>query len=174
MNWYLIRAATRQELRAVNSLREAGFAAYCPMTTRWERVGLRQLREKRQIALFPGYLFVPIGDGQFAAVESADGVSSVLRYTTTNGERSPRSVPHGLVVALRIAEEAGSFDKTRNPEAPEGLKVGQRVKVLVGAWWGHIATIISLDAQGRVGVLHTIFGRDTPASYDLKQLEAVA
>lgn len=173
--WYIVRAATRQEAKAVRSLREAKFEAYCPMLTRWSRLGRRGDRWARvQSALFPGYLFVQIGDGQFATVEAADGVHAVLRYTTTSGDRSPRKAPDGLVETIQQADDEGKFDNTLTPQEEAGFAVGRQVKVTVGAWWGHVATIIKLDAKGRIAVLHTLFGRTSEANYDPKHLELVA
>lgn len=173
--WFVVRAATRQEAKAVKSLREAGLEAYCPMTVRWSRLGRRGDRwDRLYSALFPGYLFCQIRPGEFATVEAADGVCGVLRYTTSSGERSPRTTPAGLVETIRQADDAGEFDNTLTPQEEAGFAIGRQVKVKVGAWWGHIATITKLDSKGRIAVLHSLFGRTSEANYDPKHLELVA
>ena len=173
MHWYVVRTATRQEKRAVSALGELGFEVYCPMLTRYDRIGRLQRREERKHPLFPGYLFARIGMGLFAAAEAADGVSSIVRYTTSQNERSPCRVPSRLVAELRDAEAAGAFDKTRSPEDEAGLKAGDLVRIKAGGWWGHNAVIVRLDGPGRVKVLHTLFGRTSEATYKLGQVEKI-
>jgi len=174
MTWYIVRSATRREKRAEAALKEIGVYAYCPKITRWERIGRRQFRDKRQHALFPGYLFAQIPDGFFAAVEAADGVSGVLRAVGASGEYSPYTIRDNDVSALYQAEMAGEFDKTREAEDDGRPKPGEQMRVKSGGWWGHIATITSLDGPNRVKVLLSLFGRQFETAMEDVQLERVA
>lgn len=173
MTWYLVRSATRQEHRAVASLKEAKFEAYYPKLTRWERIGRYQRRDIRQSALFPSYVFVQIPDGCFATVEAADGVSGVLRYMARDGVFRPRQIPHDLVSELQEAEAAGAFDRTMDHYDDGKPKPGDRMRVKSGGWWGHIATIKGMHGPHRVKVLLALFGRENEVTMDIAQLEPV-
>lgn len=170
MSWYVVRTATRQEPRALKSLQEAGFGAYLPQVTRWERLGRLKERSLKRRPLFPGYLFAVIPDGLFFAAEDLDGVHAVLRYTSASGEQRPRSVPDALVATLLQAEAAGEFDNTE-PEDPGRPRVGATMRVKSGGWWGHLAQIVGMDGPQRVKVLLALFGRMHEVTLDIAQLE---
>jgi transcription antitermination factor NusG len=159
-DWYLVRTATRQEKRAVASLEEAAFEVYCPVEVRWERIGVRKMREKRERAYFPGYLFCRIGDGQFAAVESVDAVHAIVRYTTSSGERAPLKVPEGVVALVAKQDEAGEFDATRQ-DRPE-MEFGAEVHVKAGPFVGLIGKVNSMRGPDRVRVLLDAIQRGAP------------
>jgi transcription antitermination factor NusG len=175
MTWYILRSATRREKAAELHLIEAGFIAYCPKTIRWERIGRNKMRDKRTHALFPGYLFAEIPAGRFAEVEATDGVSGVLRYTTSANELRPREVPRSLVDAIQCAEADGDFDKTR--QGTPILALGTKVRVTSGPFEHLIGAITAERGQHRVKVLMDAIQRGAPVKpvvIDLEKLEAVA
>lgn len=174
MSWYILRAATRREKRAEESLREAGFSTFLPCVTRWERLG-RDRRAKVDRPLFDGYMFAVIPDGQFMQVEGCDGVHAVLRYTTTNGLRAPRSVPDEIISALMQAEAAGEFDRTRNEVVR--LAIGARVRVTEGPFSGLLGQVKAARGRERLSVFLDAIHRGVPPKpVDIAEdkLEAVA
>jgi transcriptional antiterminator RfaH len=150
--WYLTRSATRMEARALASLAEAGFDAYCPMIVRWDRVGRRDQRVMREYPLFPGYLFVWLGDGQHADVESADGVSGFVRYTDASGARWPRAVPLTMLDELRRIVASGEHDEP-DPNTPPAMEIGERVLVTDGPYKGYFGQIRALPGPKRVQLM---------------------
>lgn len=152
MNWYLIRTATRQELRAEAHLKDAGFEVYYPTYRRYERIGRTKVWEERRRALFPGYMFVLTRDGEFAAVEAVDGVHGFVRYTNGAGDRAPLVAPLSILVNLQEVVAGGEHDEP-DPNAPPELEVGERVRVLSGHYQGYFGEIKAMPGDKRVKVL---------------------
>jgi transcription antitermination factor NusG len=73
-----------------------------------------------------------------------------------------------FIEPIRDKERAGEYDHTKRKG--EGLTVGQRVKVTVGAWTGHLATIKALKGRHTVGV--HVDGFAAPVDIDAAKLEA--
>lgn len=159
-DWYLVRTATRQEKRAIASLEEAAFEAYCPVEVRWERIGRFKLREKRERAYFPGYLFCRIADGQFGAVEAVDAVHAIVRYTTSQGERAPLVVPESVVDLVLKQDREGDFDTTRQT-IPE-MEIGVSVHIKAGPFAGLIGKVNAVRGAERVRVLLDAIQRGAP------------
>lgn len=148
--WYILRAATRQEKRACESLTELKIEHYMPCEIVLRKINRREAHWQR--ALFPGYLFAQIPDAMFHAVIEADGVHAPVRTYTASGERVPRTIPAGLVAALREAEERGDFDRTQvPPEKP--LETGDSVYVTSGPFADKVAVIIELRSNDRIALL---------------------
>ena len=96
MQWFLLQTKVRQEQRAAENLERQNVESFCPMI-RVEKIS-RGRRTEVQDVLFPGYLFVQLGESSVstAAVRSTRGVS---HFVTSAG--APIKVPQGLVEQLR-------------------------------------------------------------------------
>ena len=96
MQWFLVQTKVRQEQRAAENLERQNVASFCPMI-RVEKI-TRGKRAEVQDVLFPGYLFVQLGEFSVSttAVRSTRGVS---HFVTSAG--APIKVPDGLVEQLR-------------------------------------------------------------------------
>lgn len=176
MTWYIVRSATRQENRAVGSLREAGFTTYLPEIIRWERRGHAKERAMMHRPLFPGYLFVRIPAGNFWAAEAADGVSGLLRYTTTSGERAPREAAVEIVTGLQQIIASGEHDDA-TPLQEQPVNPGQRVRVTAGKYGGCLGQIKAARGHKRVQVLLDAVARGGwpwKVEIPMADLEAVA
>lgn len=152
MNWYLIRAATRQELRAEEDLKRLGFEVYYPTYRRFERIGRQKVWEERRRALFPSYLFVLARDGQFADVEAVDGVSGFVRYTNAAGERSPLVVALSVLTEIQRVVASGEHDEG-DPGAPPEWEVGERVRITDGHYKGYYGEIRALPGEKRAKIM---------------------
>ena len=84
IDWYLVRTPPAREPAAAHVLKSTGYHCYSPMRVIWRR--RRHQLEKRQVALFPRYVFVGLDeatpDGEVlrglpfvAALVSIDGVN---------------------------------------------------------------------------------------------------
>ena len=96
MQWFLVQTKVRQEQRAAENLERQNVASFCPII-RVEKI-TRGKRAEVQEVLFPGYLFVQLGEFSVSttAVRSTRGIS---HFVTSAG--APIKVPHGLVEQLR-------------------------------------------------------------------------
>ena len=84
IDWYLVRTPPAREPAAAHVLKSTGYHCYSPMRVVWRRH--RHQLEKRQLALFPSYVFVGLDettpDGEVlrdlpfvAALVSIDGIN---------------------------------------------------------------------------------------------------
>lgn len=103
--------------------------------------------------LFPGYAFVSL-DIARDAWRSVNGTFGVRRIIECGGQ--PAAVPEGIVAALMEMTNADGCVTFAAQFA-----VGDRVRFLAGPFTEMIGTLGQLDAQGRVRVLLSLFGRET-------------
>lgn len=177
MTWYVIRTATRQEKRAVESLRETfkgreDFEVYLPVYVRWERLGHQKNRTQKLRPLLPGYLFAQIPNGDFLKAENSEGVSCVLRHFNEAGERRPRDIGSLLIHKLRMIEASGEFDEPDPQNATPSLTPGQSIRVSGGQFSGLRGILVKLRPNKRASVLIEMFGRSSPAELPIAQLDA--
>lgn len=165
LDWYVARAATRQEKRAEESLIDAGFAVYLPRLVRYGRD--KAGRRKRIVQpLIPGYLFVGLpGDGAVHAALDADGVHDLARNVH---DRSPAPVLFEDVRGLVERELEGEFDRTRRQKEPPTR--GDAVTVDAGKFQGWPAQMVELIPKERVKLLMQMFGRWTEVELKREQV----
>lgn len=139
MNWYLLQVKHRQESIAEVNLMRQGFGCYQPMCP-VEKLVAGKLVDVNE-PLFPGYMFVGIGDAQnWSTIRSTYGVKDLVRF---GGRALP--VPEKLLNELRL--RCASF-------SPQHLfKVGQRVEVKSGPFSGVSAIFKCRKGADRVVVL---------------------
>lgn len=150
--WHLVMAETGREIDVVRDLWKRGFEAYVPAEVVW--VGAHQ---KRQQALFPGYLFVLLELGQPQhLIEDRPGVIRFVRFG-----QDAAVVGGDLVDKLRTAETLGAFDRTLGKVVRRArFRKGQAVRFNGGAWQG-LSAIVDVPGPDRVRVLLDMLGRAT-------------
>lgn len=171
--WLILRSATRQEPKAVRSLKEAGYNAYCPERTVRDHLA-RDKTATRQMSLFPGYLFVEEPDpARLHGVLEADGVHAFL-WVHGSHQKRPATVSGRFVEELKAAQEAGAFDDSK-PKPKWKPKKGDKVRVAQGpfsVFSCEVAEIIEAKGEARIKVFMEMFGRVT--QMELKAEEVVA
>ena len=121
--------------------------------------GGRRVETERKV--FPGYV---LDDRCWAAVRNTPGVTG---FVGSQGNPAPLT-----------REEFNKIMKRTSPEAPKktstSLEVGQAIKVVSGplAEFDGIVSEVSPDA-GKVKVLVSIFGRETPVELSFDQVARV-
>jgi transcription antitermination factor NusG len=120
--------------------------------------------------LFPGYGFVLIEHGIDACdIDAAIGVSRLLRHAPADGYRvgRPKIVRASIVEGLRATCAAGEFDSPElqpKPKLRTDLTPGAQVR-MPGRTGAMVATIKSLDEQGRAEYFVSLLGRDVPGRF---------
>lgn len=155
--WCLVHVKTRREHEAERHLLRQGFEVFLPKTWKTIRHARRSTVEKR--AYFPGYLFVDLDldQDQWRPINSTVGV---LRMVTI--DHAPAAAPPGLVETLMSAiNDEGVVAIT-----PE-WRVGERVRIVGGAFTDQIATIDALPDADRVRVLLELM--QTPIPVELRR-----
>jgi transcription termination/antitermination protein NusG len=115
--------------------------------------------------LFPGYMLVKmiLADDSWLAVRTTPGVTSFVGIGT-----KPTPLP---------AEEVKSIQKFMKQEAPKykaSFSVGEAVRIIEGPFADFLGTVDSIDdAKGKVNVLVSIFGRETPVELDFLQVSKI-
>jgi transcriptional antiterminator NusG len=115
--------------------------------------------------LFPGYVLVQmvLSDESWYMVRSTRGVTGFVG-TGTN----PTPLPENEVKALM------KFMKMEAPKFEAKFSVGDSVKINDGPFAEFMGRVDEVnDAQGKVKVLVSVFGRETPVELDFMQISNI-
>lgn len=170
--WYVVHTASGHEARVSENLRQRvesmrlGDNIFELLVPTQDRVVIRggkkaTIKEK----IFPGYLLVKmiLDDNSWLAVRTTAGVTG---FVGTGDKPTPLS-----------AAEVANIQKFVSAPAPRyktKLSVGDAVKITDGPFNDFLGTIHEMDeARGKVKVLVSIFGRETPVELDFLQVQKV-
>ena len=128
-------------------------------------------RRQVQRKVFPGYILVQmkLDDESWNVVRSTPGVTG---FVSVEDEREKRQKPVPLedreVEQILRQMEAGA------PRIKVGFQKGQSVRITAGPFADFIGSVDQIDAdKGKVRVLVSFFGRETPVELDFLQVERV-
>jgi len=117
-----------------------------------------ELKEK----IFPGYILVKmvLDDESWLAVRTTQGVTA---FVGAGNKPTPISEPEVQTILKFMELEA--------PKYKASFSVGEAVKIVDGPFADFLGTIDSIDEEkGKVKVLVSIFGRETPVELDFLQI----
>ena len=128
-------------------------------------------RTPKRERLFPGYVLVRLtmDDQSWYVVRNTPGITGFIS-ADEEGERKARPVP------LTEKEVATIFKRidAAQPRAKIGLAKGQSVKVVDGPFSEFIGVVDEvMPDKGKVKVLVSFFGRETPVELDFLQAERI-
>lgn len=112
--------------------------------------------------IFPGYILVKmvLGDESWLAVRTTQGVTA---FVGAGNKPTPISEKEVATILKFMALEA--------PKYKAEFSVGEAVKIIDGPFADFLGSIDSIDdAKGKVKVLVSIFGRETPVELDFLQV----
>jgi transcriptional antiterminator RfaH len=160
----VVNTQPNREFVARHHLAAQGLDVFLPLLAKTTRHA-RQVRSIRA-PLFPSYLFVElaIGRDRWRSVNGTVGVSRLIM-----GRDEPRPVPVGVVeqlIAIADRDDVLPFD--------DGLRVGQRARVLSGPFAGRIGSLTKATPAGRVQILMEIMGGQISVSTTREVLAPVA
>lgn len=116
------------------------------------------VREK----IFPGYILVRmiLDDESWLLVRTTQGVTAFI-----GAGNKPTPISEQEVLAIK------KFMQTEEPLYKTAFTVGEAVKIVDGPFADFLGTIDEIDQQkGRLKVLVSIFGRETPVELDFLQV----
>jgi transcriptional antiterminator NusG len=171
-HWYIIHTYSGHETRvAVNmiqriktmKLEDKVFELLIPTQNKIQikRGKKKAIKEK----LFPGYMLVKmqLDDDSWLAVRTTPGVTSFVGIGA-----KPTPLP---------PEEVKSIQKFMVQEAPKykaSFSVGEAVRIIEGPFADFLGSVDTIDdAKGKVHVLVSIFGRETPVELDFLQVTKI-
>jgi len=160
MQWFLLQTKVKQEQRAAENLERQDVVSFCPMI-RVDKISRGRRAEVLDV-LFPGYLFVQLGESSVSttAVRSTRGVS---HFVTSAG--APIKVPQGLVEQLRQRVTADA-DMVMS-QLP---KSGAKMQVIDGPFKGLNAVFTEPDGNNRAIVMVTLLSQQVKTSMPFASL----
>jgi transcriptional antiterminator NusG len=112
--------------------------------------------------IFPGYMLIKmiLDDNSWLAVRTTPGVTSFIGTGT-----KPTPLPQEEVASIQ------KFMKQAAPKFKTNFSIGEAVKIVDGPFSDFLGQINDIDeAKGKVSVLVSIFGRETPVELDFLQI----
>ena len=128
-------------------------------------------RRPEQRKVFPGYILVrmSLDDESWYAVRNTPGVTGFVSSEDEREKRpKPVPVPDDEIDSIFKQIESGP------PKVTVGFEKGQTVRITAGPFADFMGSIGDIDAnKGKVKVLVSFFGRETPVELDFLQVEKV-
>jgi transcriptional antiterminator NusG len=123
--------------------------------------------KKQEIAekIFPGYMLVKmiLDDESWLAVRTTQGVTGFV-----GSGKKPAPLP------AREVETIIKFTRLEAPKYKATFSQGEAVKIIDGPFTDFLGTVDSLDEEkGKIKVLVSIFGRETPVELDFLQVSKI-
>lgn len=170
--WYVVHTYSGHEVKVSEQLRQRivsmGLTDYVLeiLIPTQEKIEIKQ-REKKKVRekIFPGYLLVKmiLNDNSWLAVRTTPGVTGFVGIGT-----KPTPLPHEEVEAIL------KFIKTEAPKFKAKFTEGEAIKIIDGPFADFLGTVESIDKEkGKVKVLVSIFGRETPVELDFLQVQKI-
>ena len=128
-------------------------------------------RKSEQRKLFPGYILVQMmmDDESWYAVRNTPGVTGFVSSEDEHDKR-PKPVPLEDKQVEDILKQA----ETSPTRVKIGLELGETVRITEGPFVDFIGAVSDVDeGKGKVRVLVSFFGRETPVELDFLQVERI-
>ena len=176
--WYIIHTYSGQEDRVKKNLelriesmdvRDKIFQVVIPTEEEIEiKEGKRRSVHRK---VFPGYILVEMvmDDDSWYVVRNTPGVTGFVSAEDER-ERRPKPVP------LEQSEVDAIMNRMtqEEPRVRVGLVAGQMVRITSGPFADFMGSVEMVDQdKGKVRVLVSFFGRETPVELDFLQVEKV-
>lgn len=178
-SWYILHCYSTLEERVKKNLeqrissmdmREKIFEVVVPTEEVVEiKEGKRSSKKER---MYPGYVLVrmKMDDESWSVVRNTPGVTGFISADDASQQRS-KPLP------LTNEEAAGIFRRMEaaQPRAKIGFSVGQNVKIVDGPFKEFIGVVDAIyPDKGKVRVLISMLGRETPVEMDFLQVERIS
>ena len=170
--WYVVHTYSGHELKVANQLqirldsmniKQKVFEILGPTQ---EKIQVKK-GEKKTIKekIFPGYMLIKmiIDDQSWLAVRTTQGVTSFIGTA-----KKPTPISEKEVEAIKkfMAMEAPKYKST--------FSIGEAVKIVEGPFNEFLGTVDKIDEdKGKIHVLVSIFGRETPVELDFMQVSKI-
>ena len=170
--WYVVHTSSGHEVRVAETLRQRvesmGYVknVFELLVPTQDRVVIRggkksTIKEK----IFPGYMLVKMimDDETWLTVRTTPGITG---FVGAGNKPTPLSETEVANIQKFVSSPAKRF-KTR-------FSVGEAVKITDGPFADFLGSIAEMDEEkGKVKILVSIFGRETPVELDLLQIQKV-
>lgn len=126
--------------------------------------------QRRTVArkVFPGYILVQmvLDDKSWNVVRNTPGVTGFVSSQDSEGKLAPAPLKEAEVQAIMKQMEA------ETPRVKVGFSKGQSVRITSGPFVDFVGVVDEINPhKGRVKVLVSFFGRETPVELEFFQME---
>jgi len=170
--WYVVHAYSGREAQVAQQLRQRVESMGLEdqvleiLIPTQEKIEVRSgQKQKVKEKIFPGYLLVKmvLNDNSWLTVRTTNGITGFVGV----GDK-PTPLDESEVKAIQ------DFIKLAAPKFKAKFSVGEAVKIVDGPFADFLGTIESIDEEkGKVKVLVSIFGRETPVELDFLQVSKI-
>jgi len=167
--WYIVHTYSGHENKVAKSLKQRiesmGFADRIFDIIVPTRDTIRVVHGKKETVkekIFPGYVLVKmkLDDETWLLVRTTQGVTSFI-----GAGNKP------LPISEKEVEAIQKFMKMEEPLYKTAFSVGEAIKIVDGPFADMLGTIDEIDeTRGKLKVLVSIFGRETPVELDFLQV----
>lgn len=170
--WYVVHTYSGQEKRVADALMQRVetmglenkiFEVLIPTQSKIKIThGKKETIKER---MFPGYILVKIilDDDSWLVVRTTQGVTGFV-----GAGKKPIPLPQKEIKAVK------EFMKMKAPKYKATFSVGEAVKIVEGPFTDFLGTVESIDeGKGKVKILVSVFGRETPVELDLLQVSNI-
>lgn len=171
-HWYVVHTYSGHEVRTANTLKtkieSMGLTDYVyeVLIPTQEKIKINKgkkstIKEK----IFPGYMLIKmiVTDDSWLAVRTTQGITG---FVGTGNNPTP--------IRQKEVDAILAFSQQAAPKFQTTFSVGEAVKIVEGPFTDLLGTVRSIDdAKGKVEVLVSIFGRETPVELDFLQVSKI-
>lgn len=171
-NWFVIHTYSGHEHRVantlvqrVNTMKLTDKIIELLIPTQDKILIKKGKKETVKEKIFPGYMLVRmvLEDDSWLAVRTTPGVTSFVGIGN-----KPTPLPPNEVATIK------KFMEMEAPKYKATFSLGEAVKIIEGPFADFLGSIDSIDeAKGKVKVLVSIFGRETPVELDFLQVQKI-
>ncbi len=169
LRWYVVHTASGHENKAASTLRQRIKASELQeqiaevLVPTQNKIVIEGGKKKEiQERIFPGYVLVKmdLNDDTWGVVRNTAGVTGFVGIGA-----KPTPLPKKEVKAIL------KFMKMEAPKFEAKFTIGDSVKIIEGPFADFLGKVEELDEErGKVEILVSIFGRETPVELDFLQV----
>lgn len=171
-HWYVIHTYAAHELKTAKTLEQKvltlgldNFIKEILIPTQ-EKIKINKGKKSTiQEKIFPGYLLIrmEVNDDSWLAVRTTQGITG---FVGTGSQ--PTRLPQEEVDAIK------KFISQETPKFQASFSLSEAVKIVEGPFADMLGTVNKIDEdKGKVTVLVSIFGRETPVELDFLQVSKI-
>jgi transcriptional antiterminator NusG len=178
VRWYILHTYSGQEERVKKNLDQRiqsldmGDRIFQVIVPTEEEIVLKDgKRRPERRKVFPGYILIrmTLDDESWYVVRNTPGVTGFVS-SEDEQEKRPKPVPLEDKEVESILKQAESAP----PKVTVGYQKGQTVRINAGPFADFIGSVSDIDtSKGKMRVLVSFFGRETPVELDFLQVEKI-
>ena len=167
--WYVVHTQSGYEYKVANTLKQRVESLNLQkeisdiLIPTQEKIVIAAGKKRNvQERIFPGYVLIKMNmtDENWLTVRSTDGITGFVGIGTKPSAVSEKEV-----------ESVIKFMALETPKYEAKFNVGDGIKMIGGPFQDFIGTVSEVNkGQGKVQVLVSIFGRETPVWVDFEQV----